>query len=274
MALFSYCTNAWAHAYRAFSNKPKIMWAYTLGYGAAGATGGLAISGIIYAAYTSPPSCDWGNYIVDHAKEFGCVVTGDPCPQDGTGMVDVKPVLQDTKPALQSEPDLKITCNESANVGKLKQAASDYISQESSQNEKGFWGSVAEFFFIAMPIVGFLAGSYVGYRLGLKKAEAQMTEDLFEPFLTETHRQEAASPQSPEPGSPTSVMDAQAKELETGDSQTLQMQPFSPTSRHTSGFHSPTNPRNSPRQAQTGVAPFEIEVRSMSLSPRGNTDAA
>jgi hypothetical protein len=272
MAFFSTCVNSWARAYQAFSKKPKIMWASTLGGGALGTVVGFGVSGIIYAAVTDPSSCDWGNFVIDHAKEFGCVVTGDPCPQDGTGMVKVKPELQsDAKPALQGEPDLTIKCSDPANVGKLKQAASDFVANESSQNQKSFWSSAAEYIFIAVPILGFVAGAYAGYRKGLKKAEAQMTEDLFQPFLTETDRQEAASSETP-PGSPTSVIDAQARELEAPDSQTLQMQPLSPTSRHTSGFLSPTNPRNNTRQGQ--LQPFEIEVRSVSLSPKGNSSAA
>lgn len=178
MSTFCHVRNLFARVGQAATKYPRIVRDNVL----KGTIGGFALSGavdgITYLAETSV-GCARGNYIQDHASEYGCTTTGDPCQTDvsswwsfTTGGTEV----------------LHVTCNDPANVDKLTQAGADYHDQQRAQKVDDYLGKPGErtggyAFTVSFPIIGAFVGAVAGLVYGVKQAEKEMAKPLARPLL-------------------------------------------------------------------------------------------
>lgn len=279
-----------SQGYDAFKKKPHIMISTTLLGGMAGGFfGTLLPASIIYASISNIGRCTWGNYVFDHAKDYQCSVSGDPCSEsDGNDGSSIAPTPNNVKAssiALSSTPpQITYTCvNGAADEARLKKAADDYVhglEQQANTTYYSGWNILT----IAVGFFSTLAGLYGGYRVGLSCATPRIGEDIMRPFLDEQERLDQESRGSRESNSPQSRTRSESQRSRADSEADIQMQPMqsmqqpesepSPyttidsTGIHSprngsSGFHSPRNPRN----MRPAAAASDVTVTVQPTSP-------
>lgn len=249
MSTFSYVRNLIARVGQASSKHPRIVWGDTLKGTFFGLTITGAIDGLAYLINTSGGACTYNQYINDHAKDFGCTASGDPCNNGWVGFtgLSVKPTLSSSKDPVNpddgtSDNTFTYTCPDGYSTNQLTNAASAFFDAQVVKNTNNYLGTPGDrkggyHFTVSFPIIGSVVGFFAGLVWGVQRAEAEMKAlgQLQVPLL-----EEARGPRD-----------------------------LPVASTNPSGFHSPNSPRNNPSILLRGAPVAETRVEVQGRAPGG-----